>query len=76
MCSVYEKRLLLDNSKLCFTREEMIQRDYVLVEGCPYTKLRQGYKASKLVTQKEFEEIVEKELELGNYNILLADRVF
>lgn len=75
LCSVYKQRHLYD-AKLCFTREEMISRDYQLPEGCPYVSLRQGYKPARVVTQAEFEDILVQELERGNYNILLAERVF
>ena len=74
-CSVYERRFLCD-SHMCFTREEMITRDYVLPQGCPYTQFRQGYKAARIVTQVEFDDIVVHELAVGNYNILLAERAF
>jgi uncharacterized protein len=74
-CTVYEKRFLCD-SKICFTREEMIRKDFLLPEGCPYTTLRHGYKPARIVTPAEFDEIVAHELEVGNYNILLAERAF
>jgi uncharacterized cysteine cluster protein YcgN (CxxCxxCC family) len=76
LCAVYERRDTAILDKLCFTREEMINKDYILVEGCPYLKLRPGYKPARLVTKAEFDDIIAKELELGNYNILLANRVF
>jgi uncharacterized cysteine cluster protein YcgN (CxxCxxCC family) len=76
LCSVYDRRDIAIEAKLCFTREDMIKKDYILAEGCPYLKLRSGYKPSRLVTQAEFDDIIKKELELGNYNILLANRVF
>ena len=75
LCSIYGDRLKGD-VVLCFNREEMIAVDYRLPEDCPYTKKRSGYKAARVVTQEEFDLIVEKELEAGNYNILLANRVF
>ena len=65
-----------DKSVLCFTRDEMIRKDYTLPEGCPYTKIKAGYKAARIVTQKEFDEIVSREIELGNYNILLINRIY
>jgi uncharacterized cysteine cluster protein YcgN (CxxCxxCC family) len=65
-----------DPSVVCFNRDEMIRRDYILPEDCPYTKLRIGYKGARKVTQEEFDEIVDRELELGNYNILLVDRIY
>lgn len=74
-CTVYGERFSCD-SKICFTREEMISKDFLLPEGCPYTALRTGYKPAKIVTQAEFDDIVVHELEIGNYNILLADRAF
>jgi hypothetical protein len=64
------------DAKICFTREEMVNRDFLLPEGCPYIKLRQGYKPARIVSQAEFDDIVEHELEVGNYNILLAERAF
>lgn len=76
LCSVYHRKYIAVESKICFTREEMINKDYILVEGCPYLKLRPGYKPARLVTQAEFDSIIVKELESGNYNILLANRVF
>ena len=54
----------------------MIKQNYILPEECPYSKIRDGYKAAKIVTQKEFDEIVERELEFGNYNILLLNRTY
>ena len=48
----------------------------MLPEGCPYTKLRQGYRAARIVTQAEFDEIIAHEIEAGNYNILLAERAY
>jgi len=74
-CAVYEKRFSCD-SAICFTREEMISKDFLLPDGCPYTSLRKGYKPARIVTQAEFDSIVQHELEVGNYNILLADRAF
>jgi uncharacterized cysteine cluster protein YcgN (CxxCxxCC family) len=74
-CSVYEDRFMCD-AKICFTRDEMVNRDFLLPEGCPYTKLRQGYKPARIVSQAEFDDIVVHELEEGNYNILLAERAF
>jgi uncharacterized cysteine cluster protein YcgN (CxxCxxCC family) len=74
-CAVYDKRFECD-SIICFSREEMINKDYLIPEGCPYTKLRPGHKPAKAVTHAEFDRIIAKELELGNYNILLANRVF
>jgi uncharacterized cysteine cluster protein YcgN (CxxCxxCC family) len=74
-CSVYERRFRCD-AKICFTREDMINKDYLLPEGCPYTKLRPKYKAARVITQAEFDALLLKELEAGNYNVLLADRAF
>ena len=73
LCSIYENRLMYDD-KICFTREEMVNRDHLLPEGCPYSTLRQGYKSARVVSRAEFDEIVVRELEVGNYNILLAER--
>lgn len=74
-CTVYERRFSCD-SAICFTREEMINRDFLLPEGCPYTTLRRGYKPARIVTQAEFDDIMVHELEVGNFNILLAERAF
>ena len=74
-CSVYENRFQCD-AKICFTRKEMISKDFLLPEGCPYTQLRQGYKPARIVSQAEFDDIIVHELEVGNYNILLAERAF
>lgn len=74
-CVVYDKRFKCD-ANICFTRQEMIDKDYLLPEGCPYTKLRPGYKPARVVTHSEFDDIMVKELEIGNYNILLVNRVF
>jgi uncharacterized protein len=73
-CAVYDKRFKCDVK--CFTREEIINKDYLLPEGCPYTELREGYKPAKVVTQAEFDDIILKEIELGNYNVLLVNRIF
>lgn len=75
-CTVYERRFTIKEPKICFPREEMVSRDYILAEGCPYTMLRPGYRAARLVTSEEFDIIVEREIRLGNYNILLANRFF
>jgi len=75
LCANYHERHN-DKSVICFTREEMIEKDYTLPEGCPYTKMRAGYKAARIVTQKEFDEIIGRELESGNYNILLLNRIY
>jgi len=75
LCTNYIERLN-DASVVCFSRQEMINRDYRLPEECPYTKLRTGYKAARIVTQNEFDEIVMRELELGNYNVLLVNRIY
>jgi uncharacterized cysteine cluster protein YcgN (CxxCxxCC family) len=72
-CAVYDKRFKCDVK--CFTREEMINKDYLLPEGCPYTELRKGYKPAKVVTQAEFDDIILKEIESGNYNVLLVNRI-
>jgi uncharacterized cysteine cluster protein YcgN (CxxCxxCC family) len=74
-CMVYNKRFTLSDYK-CPPREEIINKDYILPEGCPYTKFRQGYKPAKVVTYAEFEDIIVKELELENWNILLSNRFF
>ena len=74
-CSVYEDRFTACD-RLCFNREEMIQREHILPEGCPYTKLRVGYKAARVVTPEEFDELMLREIEAGNYNIFLANRAF
>jgi uncharacterized cysteine cluster protein YcgN (CxxCxxCC family) len=75
LCTNYHDRHN-DKSVICFSREEMINKNYTLPEGCPYTKIKVGYKAARIVTQEEFDEIVNKELELGNYNILLFNRIY
>lgn len=75
-CTVYEKRHVAIELKVCCTREEMLNRDYILPDGCPYVGLRPGYKTAKVVTQAEFEIILVQELERGNYNILLVNRGF
>jgi uncharacterized cysteine cluster protein YcgN (CxxCxxCC family) len=75
LCSVYRDRSRSD-SVICFNRDEMMRKDYILPEGCPYTALRPGYKPARIVTRAEFDEIILKELESGNYNVLLADRVY
>ena len=74
-CSNYNHRSD-DDSVICVNREDMVEKDYILPEGCPYTKLRPGYKPARIVTQAEFDEILKKELEAGNYNILLANRLY
>ena len=74
-CSVYEDRFTACD-RLCFNREEMIQKDYILTEGCPYTKLREGYRPAQVVTPEEFEDLMIGEIEKGNYNVFLANRLF
>lgn len=74
-CAVYYKRFKCD-ANICFTRQEMIDKDYLLPEGCPYITLRPGYKPARVVTNSEFDDIMVKELEIGNFNILLVNRVF
>lgn len=75
-CLIYKERSIAIRLKICFTREDMINKDYILVEGCPYTELRPGYKPSQVLTSAEFDELIAKELALGNYNVLLANRAF
>ena len=75
LCAVYDKRYMYD-AKLCFTREEIFDRDYMLPEGWPYTKFRQGYIPARIVTMAEYETIIVQELERDNYNILLTERIF
>jgi uncharacterized cysteine cluster protein YcgN (CxxCxxCC family) len=76
LCAVYDRRFILVEAKICFTREDMINKDHILAEGCPYLKLRPGYKPARLVTPAEFDSIIVREIELGNYNVLLANRTF
>jgi len=41
-----------------------------LVEGCPYTALRPGYKAVKNVSEDEFNSITLDEILKGNFNLM------
>lgn len=72
LCSIYDKRLKM-NPPICRTIEFMINNDYLLPEGCPYSELRKGYKPSKVVSQEEFDLICAMELLSGNYNFILAE---
>lgn len=72
-CVVYDRRFKCDVK--CYTHEEMINKDYLLPEGCPYTAFRTGYKPAKVVSRAEFDIMILKEIESGNYNVLLADRI-
>ncbi|MEW6053308.1 MAG: hypothetical protein AB1552_05890 [Nitrospirota bacterium] len=76
LCSVYRNRFDIGDTVICFRREDMISKDHILPEGCPYAELRPGYKPARIVTQSEFDRIIVEEIESGNYNILLVDRVF
>lgn len=58
-CRVYPDRF--EKCNTCLSREEMVARDYVLPEGCPYTKLRPDYKTSRVVTPDEFEYLIAME---------------
>ncbi len=55
LCQVYQNRF--EKCSTCLSREKMIAKDYVLPEGCPYTKLRTDYKAAKVVTPEEFDRL-------------------
>lgn len=52
-CTVYENRF--EKCSTCLTRDQMVAKDYILPEGCPYTRLREGYKASRVLTEEELE---------------------
>jgi hypothetical protein len=72
LCGIYKKRFKMNPSG-CFTRNEMITKDFLLPEGCPYTRLRKGYKPARVVSEKEFMSIMITEELLGNKNILLVE---
>ncbi len=72
LCGIYKKRFKMNPSG-CFTRNEMIKKDFLLPEGCPYTRLRKGYKPARVVSEKEFMSIMITEELLGNKNILLVE---
>lgn len=55
-CTVYSRRFLKCDT--CLNRDEMVAKDFVLPEGCPYTKLRDGYKPARVVTEEEFERLI------------------
>jgi uncharacterized cysteine cluster protein YcgN (CxxCxxCC family) len=70
LCEVYDKRAELIKLKICHTGEDLINQDYILVEGCPYTELRPGYRAVKVVSEDEFNSITLDEILKGNYNLM------
>lgn len=59
-CQIYQKRFEINPH--CLTRDEMVGRDYVLPEGCPYTQLRKGYKPARVVDEEEFNKLMALEL--------------
>jgi len=67
-CTVYHERFALNPD--CKSLQEMVDQDYVLPEGCPYTHLRPGYKGAKVVSEEEFDRITLEEIVKGNYNIV------
>ena len=54
-CSVYEKRFEVCEG--CLNREQMIERDFVLPDSCPYSRIRPDYKTARVVTIDEFNNI-------------------
>jgi uncharacterized cysteine cluster protein YcgN (CxxCxxCC family) len=66
LCEVYDNRAEVIELKICYTREHMIKEDYILVDGCPYTGLRPGYKAARMVSEDEFNSITLNEMSKGN----------
>ena len=70
LCEVYDRRAEAIKLKMCYTREDMINKDYILIEGCPYTELRPGYRAAKVVSEDEFNSLTLDDILKGNYNLL------
>lgn len=56
LCTVYHERF--EKASHCLTREEMIAKDYVIPDSCPYSKIRPGYKPAKVVTQDELDYLL------------------
>jgi uncharacterized cysteine cluster protein YcgN (CxxCxxCC family) len=68
ICTIYNERLKI-NPK-CNSLKQLMDSDGILPEGCPFTNLRAGYKAAKVVTVEEFNSITLKDLLKGNYNLV------
>ena len=69
-CEVYSNRAEAIERKICFTGDDIINKDYIVVEGCPYAELRPGYKAVRRVTAEEFNRITLDEMLKGNFNLM------
>lgn len=63
-CSIYGERFTINPA--CRPLEQILDQEYVLPEGCPYTHLRPGYKTAKVVTLEEFNRITLEDLLQGS----------
>jgi uncharacterized cysteine cluster protein YcgN (CxxCxxCC family) len=76
LCEIYDKRTEAMKRNFCYKLEDMINKDYILAEGCPYIKLRPDYKAARVVSEEDFHNITLEEVLKGNFNLLkLADDI-
>jgi len=73
ICSIYKKRFAINPA--CPPLEKILHKDYILPEGCPYTKLRPGYKAARVVTLEEFNRITLEDLLQGNCNLAQVNEI-
>ncbi|MEW6586211.1 MAG: hypothetical protein AB1442_11455 [Nitrospirota bacterium] len=70
LCGIYDERTEAMEQNYCFKLEDMIKKDYILAEGCPYIRLRQDYKAAKVVSEDDFHNMTLEEILKGNFNLL------
>jgi len=59
LCTIYESRFQLNPG--CLNFKQMIAKDYILPDSCPYTKLRSDYVPAIVVTKEEFDELMSEE---------------
>ncbi len=68
ICTIYDERLKIN--PICNQLKSLMDQDYILPEGCPFTNLRPGYKVAKVVSEEEFNNITIEEILKGNFNLV------
>jgi uncharacterized cysteine cluster protein YcgN (CxxCxxCC family) len=68
ICIIYNERFKI-NPK-CNSLKQIMERDGILPEGCPFIKLRPGYKVARVVSEGEFNRLTLEDLLKGNYNLV------
>jgi uncharacterized cysteine cluster protein YcgN (CxxCxxCC family) len=68
VCTIYNERFKINPN--CNALKLLMDRDYILPEECPFTNLRPGYKAARVVSEEEFNSITKEEILKGNFNLI------